>query len=272
MGRKSPLDPHIDQLILWNSQGVERKEMARRLGVHKYQIEAYLKYRDIYAVRQGYGKYLDRDLVTRMIECEKKTYVEISEILGCHRTTIERAAKNWGLKTSRTGPRSCDGHRQKWAGGRQVDKHGYILVFAPLHPQASIGGYVREHRLLIEVILGRYLHEKEVVDHIDNHPWHNWPDNLRIYASNADHLRATLTGREKSTPRKSIPGAYGNSQKIDRCPTQSETLALCPAETILALEQHIHAHRPTKEQAALSRKTYFRSGAVHPPFQSMSMA
>lgn len=270
MGRKSPLDQYMDKVLLWNSQGVERNEMARRLGVEKYQVESYLSRRKIRAVRQGDGKHLDRELVTRLIEVEKKTHQEVAALAGCSRSAVERAAKHWGLKTYRTGPRSCEGHRQRWNGGRMLDKHGYILVFVPLHPQASNTGYAREHRLVMEVVLGRYLSAQEVIDHRDSHPWHNWPDNLRVYASNADHLKATLTGREKSTPRKSIPGAYGNNQKIFRCPEQSETLALCPEETIRLLEMHIRAHRPTKEQAAQARKTYFRSGAIHPVFRSMS--
>jgi hypothetical protein len=82
-----------------------------------------------------------------------------------------------------------------WRGGRIVDKHGYILVKTPGHPFATKAGYVREHRLVMERILGRYLEPHEVVDHVDGNTSNNDPTNLRLFASNADHLRATLTGK-----------------------------------------------------------------------------
>lgn len=82
-----------------------------------------------------------------------------------------------------------------WAGGRIVDKHGYILVKANDHPHATAAGYVREHRLVMERVLGRHLEPQEVVDHIDGNTSNNDPANLRLFASNADHLRATLKGK-----------------------------------------------------------------------------
>lgn len=43
--------------------------------------------------------------------------------------------------------------------------------------------------------LGRPLERTEVVDHIDGCTFHNDPSNLRVFASNADHLKATITGK-----------------------------------------------------------------------------
>lgn len=82
-----------------------------------------------------------------------------------------------------------------WNGGRTVDKAGYILVKAPGHPHKNYQGYVREHRLVMEQKLGRYLEPGEVVDHIDGDTSNNDPSNLRLFASNAEHLRVTLAGR-----------------------------------------------------------------------------
>jgi transposase len=82
-----------------------------------------------------------------------------------------------------------------WNGGRTVDKHGYVLVKAPDHPYKNYQGYVREHRLVMEQQLGRYLESGEVVDHIDGNTSNNDPSNLRLFASNAEHLRVTLAGR-----------------------------------------------------------------------------
>jgi hypothetical protein len=47
----------------------------------------------------------------------------------------------------------------------------------------------------MESKLGRYLEPKEVVDHIDGNTLNNSPENLRLFQSNADHLKETLSGK-----------------------------------------------------------------------------
>jgi hypothetical protein len=47
-------------------------------------------------------------------------------------------------------------------------------------------------------MLGRELTPEEVVDHIDGITIHNDPSNLRVFASNGEHLRETTSGRPKS--------------------------------------------------------------------------
>jgi len=89
-----------------------------------------------------------------------------------------------------------------WRGGYAVDEDGYILEHCPDHPQATTGGYVRQHRLVMEKILGRYLTPEEVVDHKNRDTSDNDPGNLELYATNADHLAATLSGPGWRLPRE----------------------------------------------------------------------
>lgn len=65
--------------------------------------------------------------------------------------------------------------------GRKIDK-GYILAYAPSHPKAK-SGYVYEHRLVMEQMLGRYLVEHENVHHIDGSRGNNLPENLELWVS-----------------------------------------------------------------------------------------
>ena len=82
-----------------------------------------------------------------------------------------------------------------WKGGRQIDDDGYVLIWIPSHPFATTSGCVREHRLVMELKIGRYLTRKEVVHHIDGDKANNAPDNLELFSANADHLRETLRGK-----------------------------------------------------------------------------
>ncbi len=83
----------------------------------------------------------------------------------------------------------------RWNGGRVVDKHGYILLKRPDHPGANKQGYVREHRLVMEKALGRFLLQGEVVHHLNGDNSDNRPENLELFSSNADHLRHELKGK-----------------------------------------------------------------------------
>lgn len=90
-----------------------------------------------------------------------------------------------------------------WSGGLIVDKSGYLLAKQLDHPRRTKAGYVRLHRLVMERHLGRFLETAEVVDHLDGDTSDNRIQNLVLYASNGEHLRATLTGRHRFQDRLS---------------------------------------------------------------------
>ena len=66
---------------------------------------------------------------------------------------------------------------------------GYPVIYDPQHPRAKSNGYVREHILVAEKMLGRPLKDGEVVHHINEDKKDNRPENLMVFASQSDHMR-----------------------------------------------------------------------------------
>lgn len=120
---------------------------------------------------------------------------EIAEALGENVKYIQKMMLRHDLP--RRGQSVVPSHRNKfYKTGRHINKDGYASVICPAgyRRMANKNGRVLEHRLVAAEKIGRNLLPLEVVDHIDGIRLHNSPDNLRLFHSNADHLRATITG------------------------------------------------------------------------------
>lgn len=90
----------------------------------------------------------------------------------------------------------------RWKGGKRVEKDGYILIWKPEHPHSDYHGYVREHRLVVEQKIGRYLQPEEAVHHIDYDKKNNKIENLKLLKNWGEHQK--LHYREGSGATKHL--------------------------------------------------------------------
>jgi len=74
-------------------------------------------------------------------------------------------------------------------GKRKELKSGYISVYFPKHPGADKGGYVLEHRLVVEIFIGRLLTKEEKVHHISFNKQNNEIANLMLFPTNSAHMK-----------------------------------------------------------------------------------
>jgi len=130
------------------------------------------------------------------LEKDMSTY-QIAKAFGCSAFTIGERLKEMDI--NRRTQAECNKHRIRnnpdWANkvskglhfkGSSVS-HGYKLIYCPEHPMATKTKYVREHRLVAEDMLGRYLTSEEEVHHIDFNPLNNESDNLYVFSSKGEH-------------------------------------------------------------------------------------
>lgn len=74
----------------------------------------------------------------------------------------------------------------RWGGGRKKC-NGYILLYQPEHPDCQAGGYIFEHRVVMEKSLRRRLMLGEHVHHKNGQRDDNRVDNLEILDSVSAH-------------------------------------------------------------------------------------
>ncbi len=126
-----------------------------------------------------------------------------------------KTRKKWSIKRKGCIPwnKNKKGYMFKHAKHRFADKSGYILIRTANHPHNDRFGYVREHRLVMEKHLGRYLKPEEVVHHkgikfpigsIENIQ-DDRPENLQLFVNNSKHIKFHFSKRCRNAIGQLLP-------------------------------------------------------------------
>ena len=87
----------------------------------------------------------------------------------------------------------CSGDSRKI---EKVDRNGYWYIRIPEHPKSSKQGYVAEHHVVMEAVLGHYIEAGMVVHHINEDKKDNRACNLQ-YMSDSEHKRLHMLDNHK---------------------------------------------------------------------------
>ena len=152
-------------------------------------------------------------LLVRSFAANGHYSAEIAERIGKTPKAVQKIFRRYNFPRLQNFEPPRREERIGWKGGIKI-VNGYEHQRTPGHPRGSKhGSYVAVHRIVMEQKIGRYLLATEVVDHIDGNPRNNHPDNLRVFASNGEHLRVTLAGR---CPKWSDDGKRRISEAVKR--------------------------------------------------------
>lgn len=185
--------------------------------------------------------YFEKEVVAKLYQ-EHHNTKKCGEILGVSMTTFSRLLKDHGIpintqKVEIEYTLMCEMYKQGKstkeiasyfgvsdsyirknlvANGIDMSRHythrietysGYCMIYDPKHPHCDSKGYVREHRLVMEKHIGRYLEPSEVVHHINHDRGDNRIENLELCANNLEHRHA-----HKGDVKKSI-----NIEELRKC-------------------------------------------------------
>ena len=226
--RESKVD--LDRLRLVYESGLSAARAAREVGCSMANALHHLR-------KMGLVRPLKRidwpiEQMRHWYEVEHLSLQDIADRLGQKQKVVNKVAKRHGFAMKPQGSGGYCGPRSAaYRTGKTIDKAGYVLVLKPDHPRANRSGYVREHRLVAEQMLGRLLLPTEVVHHVNDDPADNRPENLVVFETNGHHLAATLAGKcpqwtpdgkrrilaairrprkRKDSPAASVPDAPGS--------------------------------------------------------------
>jgi len=92
----------------------------------------------------------------------------------------------------------------RWNNNRTINGKGYVLIYLPDHHRADSKGYVYEHILVAEKMMGRLLEPKETVHHKDEIRCHNAPKNIQVFKTKGEH---TAYHRKLQRERRALESA-----------------------------------------------------------------
>ena len=151
-----------------------------------------------YFITQGRGKFCSHKCYSINLKGNKRPQTmngRYKKCLSCNKKfyvpkclfKIKTCSKECGYKIRNYSGMSGSKH-PSWKGGRILTQKGYIDFWMPSHPFSNPKGYVREHRLVVEREIGRYLKPTEKVHHIGEKT-DNVPNKLMAFVSNSAHIR-----------------------------------------------------------------------------------
>jgi len=129
---------------------------------------------------------MNKDRLVKKYIDDSLSMQKIAEIYGCSSTTIHYWLKKFNIPT-REKYNHTGKNNPRWKGGKIKNYHGYIFVWKPQHPNCNSRGYVLEHRLIAEKMLGRYLLRSEIPHHENEIKDDNRPENIKVLNNQGKH-------------------------------------------------------------------------------------
>lgn len=89
-----------------------------------------------------------------------------------------------------------EARQQSGIGHKKIRSDGYVAIYFPDHPNSTSEGYILEHILVMEAVIGRHLKTDECVHHINHKRSDNRAKNLKLMTK-SEHMSFHMKERHK---------------------------------------------------------------------------
>ena len=158
---------------------LERLYIGEQKPIHRIANQLNMSVGKIYKYLKEY------DIKTRT---QKETFTMKGRKLSpeqCERISRMHKGKTLSPETK---AKIAEGHKQGGIGFKKKRADGYMAVYFPDHPKSTKEGYIMEHILVMEALLGRHLTDDECVHHINHQKNDNRKENLKLMTK-SEHMR-----------------------------------------------------------------------------------
>ena len=124
--------------------------------------------------------YKDKEILAKKYE-ELGSLQKVADYFGVSKKLILNYMKRFDIQRNQRKPKQEKPKKiDTFHKGYTISWNGYKMIYLPIHPHCDGKGYIREHILVMEKYLGRYLTEDEIVHHIDENKLNNDINNLKL--------------------------------------------------------------------------------------------
>lgn len=162
--------------------------------------------------------YIGEDILRKLYTEDKMAMKEIAEMIGVSVGSVYNYCHKYGIETRATGDarrgralpeetktkisiahkgikhteeakrKMSDAKKKGGVGHKKKRDDGYIAIYFPDHPKSNKEGYIMEHILVMECIVGRHIKSDEVVHHKNHIRSDNRASNLQLMTKK-EHIR-----------------------------------------------------------------------------------
>ena len=157
---------------LYIIQQLPMHKVAKEMGIAVGSVYNYLKKYDI--PRRNYKESMDLLKANGWTFPKEAAVQRGLKLRGCHRS-------------EETKKKISESHFKGGIGFKKKRPDGYIAIYFPEHPKSNKEGYIMEHDLVMECLIGRHLKDDEVVHHKNEIKDDNRKCNLQLM-TNSEHM------------------------------------------------------------------------------------
>lgn len=132
---------------------------------------------------------------------QKETFTSKGTVWSDESRKLLSDKKKGVKKSDEQKKRMSEGQKVGGIGHKKIRSDGYVYIYFIDHPRSTSNGYIMEHILVMEALIGRHLLDNECIHHINRKRDDNRKENLMLMTK-SEHMSYHMKERYKEKGNK----------------------------------------------------------------------